>query len=146
MVVSEATDAADRAADAVRVLNHATTGRKDLSIAEVYEIVGSLGELCQRLPQAFNQLAVVLEAHLAAGRPGVDDMGPYRNASSAVSAAKAALSAAAGAAGPIDGAVHEAHEAVARLKTVEPHLRAVPGEQPSHLRRPGPAPGTSPRL
>jgi hypothetical protein len=128
------------------MLNHATIGRKDLSIAEVYEIVGSLGELCQRLAQAFTQVTSVLEAHLAAGRLGVDDMGPYRNASSAVSAAKTALAAAASAAGPIDNAVHEAHEAVARLKTVEPHLRSVPGEQPSHLRRPGPSPGTSPRL
>jgi hypothetical protein len=88
MVVSEATDAAGRAADAVRVLNHATIGRKDLSIAEVYEIVGSSGELCQRLPQAFNQLAVVLEAHLAAERLGVDDMGPHRNALFTVHATK----------------------------------------------------------
>jgi pantothenate kinase len=125
--MSKAADMADQASEAIRALNHATIFGDDLAVTDVYDTLAALSALSQRLPQTFSQMSDVLEAHLAAGRLGVDDIGVYRHASSAVSAARTALAAAAAAAEAMDRAVHDAHQAAARLKPVEPRLRALPG-------------------
>jgi hypothetical protein len=69
---------AERAAESIRALNHATqpaTGRLSYP-AEVYEILGSLEAMAQRLPQACGQLAEWLDHQAEGGRLKATD-GPF---------------------------------------------------------------------
>lgn len=61
---------ADTAAEAIRALNHATVPVADEldGPADVYDILGSLGQLGARLTQVLDQLAGFLDRELLAGR------------------------------------------------------------------------------
>jgi hypothetical protein len=60
---------ASKAAEAVRLLNHATLGytADDRTAPQIYRIVGDLDLMARRLPQAFDQLAAMLRRRLANG-------------------------------------------------------------------------------
>jgi hypothetical protein len=64
--IPSAADLADRAAEAIRSLNH-TTRAGELHPADVYSVLGSLAMLAARLPQATAQLSGTLQHSLAAG-------------------------------------------------------------------------------
>ena len=65
---SQAIDAAESAAEAVRVLNHATLPAAGGLVwpADVYTVLGSLALVAARLPQAFAQLEAFLEGRVEA--------------------------------------------------------------------------------
>jgi hypothetical protein len=68
--------AAQAAAQAVRDLNHATLDGTGFEYpSDVYEVVGALATLVQRLPQALRQAGTWLAAEHTAGRVG-HDRGP----------------------------------------------------------------------
>src|SRR5215213_1171406 len=70
MVTNEAQDIAERAAEAVRELIHATQAAKGALAypADVYEVVGALETMAGRLPQAYGQLADWLDREAEAQR------------------------------------------------------------------------------
>jgi hypothetical protein len=106
---------AEGAAEAIRGLSHATRAA-DLQPADVYRVLGSLGSLAARLPQAIAQLSAILGRSLAAG--GLID---ERGGDPARAVAVAAVSLAeAGAFG--DRLAHQlglAHEAIAFVSTAQ---------------------------
>jgi len=61
---------ADQAAEAIRVLNHATLPRRSLLEypSDVYDVLGALSILVERLVQTFGQLTRFLGDELGAGR------------------------------------------------------------------------------
>jgi hypothetical protein len=64
---------AHEAADSVRELNHLTLGPcAYVWPSDVDAVIGELGTLVQRLPQAFGQAAAWLEGQYVAGRVGHD--------------------------------------------------------------------------
>ncbi|MQY14980.1 hypothetical protein SRB5_51570 [Streptomyces sp. RB5] len=90
---------ADRAAEAIRALNHATLGdRSQLSFpGDAYAVVGPLVNLARRLPQSFDQLAEfldVLDALVRTGYVAADRGDPSEHLATARSALTSATSAA----------------------------------------------------
>jgi hypothetical protein len=69
-VTTEAQEIAERAAEAVRELIHATQAAKGTLAypADVYEVVGALETMTGRLPQAYEQLARWLDQQAEAQR------------------------------------------------------------------------------
>ena len=67
-------DMADQAAEAIRDLNHATQSAKgDLNYpSDAYELVASLKQLTQRLPQSFEQISRFLGALAKTGAVTAD--------------------------------------------------------------------------
>lgn len=72
MMTSEAARSAEQAAEAIRAINHATISTGGFEASDVYDIVAELAVLTQRLPQAFGQLARIVEQLQANGRVGFD--------------------------------------------------------------------------
>lgn len=61
-IPSTAQQAAERAAEAIRALNHATRpGAIELDVTDVYDVLAELALLTARLPQALRQLEDLLE-------------------------------------------------------------------------------------
>ena len=55
-------EAAERAAEAIRALNHATRpGTAELDVTDVYDVLAELALLTARLPQALRQLEDLLD-------------------------------------------------------------------------------------
>jgi hypothetical protein len=66
-------EAAQAAAEAVRSLNHATSGGTGYEYpSDLYDVVGALATLVMGLPQAIGQAVTWLEREHAAGRVGHD--------------------------------------------------------------------------
>ena len=71
---------ANAAAEAIRVLNHATLNHADEALAypaDVDAVIEALATMHARLPQLYGQLAEWLRGQLAAGRLQIG-YGPYR--------------------------------------------------------------------
>lgn len=68
-----ARDAADTAAEAIRVLNHATLHTDEFVIGDVYTIVGALATGQHRLHQAAQQLAAIVAERATRAQLGHDD-------------------------------------------------------------------------
>jgi hypothetical protein len=117
-----AVDHANAAAEAVRILNHATRALCPSPDgytwpSAVDAVIGELQSLAERLPQAIRQAERWLNAELDAGRVGDDRRGARPAAT--VEAASAALSAAIVQAGRLAAALGEAREHTSHLTGVE---------------------------
>lgn len=98
-------DLADRAAEAIRALNHLTRNDGLGYPSDVYDIIGSLQLMAQRLPQLFSQLGAYLITEGNEGRirhdhgepewPSIDGvLNGLTNASEAADRLAAALASA----------------------------------------------------
>lgn len=107
--------AAQAAAQAVRDLNHATVSGTGYAYpSDVYEVLGALVLLAQRLPQALTQAGVWLDREHDAGRVG-HDSGEALKLASDLSAALLGLSDAVGHAAALATALDQAQQSTARL-------------------------------
>jgi hypothetical protein len=120
-------DLADRAAEAIRQLNYAAPRYP----VDVYDVLGSLTVLAERLPQAFGQYARFLVAELERGRIVAEEGQPFAGAPAvAVMDAAHWLEQASRAAGQMRDALSNAQQATAGL------AYAGPGETPAEPCRP----------
>lgn len=71
---------ADRAAESIRSLNHATLSRREgwEYTADAYDVVGDLGRLVMMLPQALQQTGKFFDDLVDNGHVGVDEYGRER--------------------------------------------------------------------
>lgn len=109
--------AADLAAEAVRLLNHATrTGSGGLTYpADADAVTASLDTLVSRLPQLFSQIAGWLEGEQEAGRLTVE-YGPFEGRPRfAVEGARSMLDSAAEIAADLHTALEHAHRITAAI-------------------------------
>lgn len=89
MSAAPAIEAAEQAAEAVRALNHATiTASEFCDPADVYRLLGELGVMAQRLPQALAQLERILGWQTRSVVMGLDDGTPFDNVDVALAAAR----------------------------------------------------------
>lgn len=80
-MVSNAQQAAEEAAESVRALNHATIGSTTLEPPDVYATVAELVVLAQHLPQAYGQLAKIVDRCHETGMLGFDPDSRYADES-----------------------------------------------------------------
>jgi hypothetical protein len=74
---TDAAKSAGQAAEAIRALNHATISTVGYGPNDVYDVVAELVVLTERLPQAFGQLARILEHLNNKGQLGFDPGSPF---------------------------------------------------------------------
>jgi hypothetical protein len=77
MMGTDAAKSAQQAAEAIRAINHATIRTVGYGPNDVYDIVAELGVLTERLPQAFGQLARILEQLNNNGHVEFDPGSPF---------------------------------------------------------------------
>jgi hypothetical protein len=115
---------AGRAAEAVRGLNHAGIVPDAWAWpADLYDTIGALATLVQRLPQAFDQAARWLDDAHEAGKVG-HDRGPALT-HGAVSSALDLLAVAGADARSLADALSEAHAQTSHLTGIRPADRAA---------------------
>jgi hypothetical protein len=111
-------DVAATAAEAVRVLNHATLNNHGEALAypgDAESVIRSMAAVAQRLPQLLDQLQSWLTGELQAGRLQVA-YGPHAgNPAAAVAATGGRLLTAAGCASQLSDALTAAAEAACKL-------------------------------
>jgi hypothetical protein len=85
---------ADRAAESIRSLNHATLSRRDgwEYPADAYDVVGDLARLVMMLPQALEQTGKFFDDLADNGHVGVDAAGRERGTTAPVMQAHVAAS------------------------------------------------------
>jgi hypothetical protein len=74
---TDAAKSAGQAAEAIRALNHATISTVGYRPNDVYDIVAELVVLTERLPQAFGQLARIVEHLNSKDQVGFDGGSPF---------------------------------------------------------------------
>lgn len=74
---TDAANSAGQAAEAIRAINHATITTVGYRPNDVYDVVAELVVLTERLPQAFGQLARILEHLNNKGQLGFDPGSPF---------------------------------------------------------------------
>ena len=106
---------AGQAAEAIRSLNHLTRGDDALEYpGDVYEVVASLRQMAERLPQLLAQLASWLKAEGDAGRVGHDGGDDAREQ---IGQVIAGLSVAITGADEMAVGLQEAHNSASGLRT-----------------------------
>lgn len=113
---------ADAAAEAIRTLNYATMhGRMGLEYpGDVYELLGTLAQIGERLPQLCDQLRTWLMGELNAGRLGEPKSGPNGgSATLAVLRARDQLALAAGNATELRAQLRQAQASISAVQATD---------------------------
>lgn len=120
---------AEQAAAHVRAINHLTLPGAALpEVDDLYAALGWLETICERLPQALEQLGGVTATWRGAGRLRVD--GTSRGLDLEVAAIDRALAAATANIRAAARALHDAHEAASHLIVTDPHEELFRVEEP----------------
>jgi hypothetical protein len=112
---------ADHAAEAIRQLNHATLpGREALDGIEVYWTLGHLVDVVNRLPQALEQIAGLVERYHADGVLRVDDLREADSPARTLAEITLDLDGARGALRSVAQYLSAAHQAASHIYLDEP--------------------------
>ena len=114
-----ASEAAQEAADAIRALNYATLpheGAPGLEFpSDVYDVIGSLKNALQRMPQALQQCSLWLGEQHAAGKVGHDSAHSGGDAGADVRMTRHWMDAAGDVLAEVAKMLNDAHSASAHL-------------------------------
>jgi hypothetical protein len=121
MMTSQAAKAAEQAAEAIRTINHATISTDSFEPSDIYDIVAELAVLTHRLPQAFGQLARIVEHLNRDGRVGFDTGSLFAgSAANGVMELRAALDRASDHAEQVRHALDDAQRILSAARRVDP--------------------------
>ncbi len=138
---------ANAASSQIRELNRRTFDPRACTLDDVYAVLGSLGEMTERLQQTTSQLEEVLAARLAAGGLRIDASEGVTVAA-VVQACRADLSAARHTAAQLTALVSSTHRGVASLADIAT-IATIARSSSSHpharraQQQPRPQPGRS---
>lgn len=88
---STVADLTETAAEAIRAANHRTITPGDLTVPDVYQVLGELAALNRRMPELYEQLARDLRHRQANGDLRLDHNRSHNDASEAIAEADIAL-------------------------------------------------------